>query len=547
MQQHIAQLSTEQLAQAQRDLQAQQTEAASALVIQDFIALSKESQKSRIESFEVAGRLDEDADEHSVPVRSRQPQQLPSASQQPQQPQQSMSMTSRLPARSQVASSTSRRPQSASVSGSSGEELRTAEIPPMSAAARSAYLRDSSQLMQRMKLALTTAAEATNQTRLNKHSYDLFLLRRLCDEKREQVERMEKQLAELEKERAYLDHVHSAPTTVDSPELAALKMKLSTTQIKLSECEQLRHHYQVTIAHLKEEQIQNGLQLEHWKGSAATFTQTVAKLEAQKQRAVHDTAALHEQIAEFHRDQAEMQRFFSEQLDAFAAVQRIAADRERQRIEHRKSQHEQRSAAVQSRLEALSSETERTNQQSEAMSKQLASIHERLRYFEKKFQTVAAATGLTDPVLCFCFLGIPLLTLCLLRMRSSSSSVCARGFVLSYKRRSVINRLHCNNNSNSTYVLSLPFVPQVFLMSLCSRNSTRSWRTSVLIKSTHDGRSLRSKNQHCQQLMHQLLIVDQHRQLSIKTLLICTKPCSTFLMSSVRLFTLSSHRSKIIK
>jgi hypothetical protein len=110
----------------------------------------------------------------------------------------------------------------------------------------------------------------------------------------------------------------------------------------------------------------------------------------EKDRAESELAAFQSEIKNF-------QSFISDQLGKFESISKVA----RQRREKRETEKEHRSTKIREkvtgRIVKLNNEMEEKNKEAAAMAQQLESVNERLRYFEKRFQQIASATGLTNP------------------------------------------------------------------------------------------------------------------------------------------------------
>lgn len=81
----------------------------------------------------------------------------------------------------------------------------------------------------------------------------------------------------------------------------------------------------------------------------------------------------------------------------FHQISQIAAARKEKRELERNSRSAKSHEKINARIGRLTKELEEKSKEAISMQRQLESVNERLRYFEKRFQQVASATGLTNP------------------------------------------------------------------------------------------------------------------------------------------------------
>ena len=81
----------------------------------------------------------------------------------------------------------------------------------------------------------------------------------------------------------------------------------------------------------------------------------------------------------------------------FHSISNVARDRHARRRAVKERRTKKRRARIQSRIEKLDSEMEGKSKEAAALAEQLESVNERLRYFEKRFQQIVSATGLSKP------------------------------------------------------------------------------------------------------------------------------------------------------
>jgi len=265
---------------------------------------------------------------------------------------------------------------------------------------RSDFLKGSAMSMQQMKAALISSGESVNDFRLKKMLSYVFALRKELDalkaltaDKAASLDAMERQTAAMAKSDSNLGGMVKGY----EHRLKALEMKLSTVSIKINETEENRKNYALNIAHLKEEETERFYQLEGLRKQCAEneamcrkMNEIKLQLIEDKERAEHEKACFDDEISSFRG-------FMSEQLNKFHAIAAVAKARREKRDLEKATRHRRVREKLAARVSKLHEEMEEKDKQATVMSQQLESVNERLRYFEKRFQQVASATGLTDP------------------------------------------------------------------------------------------------------------------------------------------------------
>jgi len=109
-----------------------------------------------------------------------------------------------------------------------------------------------------------------------------------------------------------------------------------------------------------------------------------------RDRSEHELQAFQTEIKQF-------EYFVSDQLGKFESISNIARQRKEKREVERDLRNQKVRERISSRIKKLEDEMEEKGGEATSMAQQLESVNERLRYFEKRFQQIASATGLTNP------------------------------------------------------------------------------------------------------------------------------------------------------
>mmetsp|Transcript_2410 Transcript_2410/g.4500 ORF Transcript_2410/g.4500 Transcript_2410/m.4500 type:complete len:1051 (+) Transcript_2410:95-3247(+) len=266
--------------------------------------------------------------------------------------------------------------------------------------ARANFLKESSAMVNRMKSIIADTGDSSSENRLKKMQTLVFDFRKEYDTlkaittKRMKILLEDKQSARaLKKGNEAIEDIKKAHNTRKQ----ALEMKLNTVTIKITETEENRKNYALNIVHLKEEEYDHHNELEALRKQCAGFEAFCKKMNERKLQFLEEQNGAEAELSAFQAEIQQFQTFISEQLEKFKSISTVA----RQRREKREMEKEARAQKVQEKIAArvlkLNNEMEEKNKEAFAMAQQLESVNERLRYFEKRFQQIASATGLTNP------------------------------------------------------------------------------------------------------------------------------------------------------
>lgn len=265
---------------------------------------------------------------------------------------------------------------------------------------RAVFLKESSAMVARMKQIIMDTGDSSNESRLKKMLALVFDFRKEYDTLKALTNKKIGQLMESKQQAKALkksnDSIKDRKGDHES-RLKALEMKLNTVTIKITETEENRKNYALNIAHLKEEELERYYQLEALRKQCTENDAFSKKMNELKLQSLEEKDRAENELQAFQLEIQQFQSFISDQLSKFESISTVA----RQRREKRELEKENRSFKVREKIAGrilkLNNEMEEKNREAAAMAQQLESVNERLRYFEKRFQQIASATGLTNP------------------------------------------------------------------------------------------------------------------------------------------------------
>jgi len=267
-------------------------------------------------------------------------------------------------------------------------------------AARSSFLRESAGMVRRMKGIIAESGDGNTPMKLSKVLESVFAYRKEYDALRNLTRKRQRILDEITR------RVESMKKSSESGRsrrrmnellLKALKMKLSTVTIKIAETEENRRNYALNISHLKEEELERFYQLEALRKQCADTDALRKKINELKLSAVEESVAAENELQEFKNEIAKFHHFIRDQLNKFQQISAVAHARKEKREAEKSSRSKASQDKIAARVAKLTKELESRGVEAISMAAQLESVNERLRYFEKRFQQIASATGLTNP------------------------------------------------------------------------------------------------------------------------------------------------------
>jgi alpha-tubulin suppressor-like RCC1 family protein len=267
-------------------------------------------------------------------------------------------------------------------------------------AARCNFLRESASMVRRMKGIISESGDASTEHRLKKTIQSVFAFRKDFDTLRNLTRKRLKILEAIQRKVTSLRKNNDSTKSrrkINELLLKALKMKLSTVTIKITETEENRKNYALNIAHLKEEELERFYQLEALRKQCSENDVFTKKINEMKLASCEEASKSELELSEFKDEIIQFHSFINEQLSKFHQISQIAQQRKEKRELERNSRSKKSHEKINARIGRLSKELEEKSKEAISMQRQLDSVNERLRYFEKRFQQVASATGLTNP------------------------------------------------------------------------------------------------------------------------------------------------------
>lgn len=267
-------------------------------------------------------------------------------------------------------------------------------------AQRAVFLKESAQMVQRMKTIIAETSDNSDEAQLKKMLALTYEFRKEFDALRAVTNRKSQELIESKQSVKALkknnDAIRDRKKVFDS-RVKALEMKLNTVTIKITETEENRKNYALNIAHLKEEELERFHQLEGLRKHCGEYDAFCKKLNEMKLQSMEEKDRAENELSSFQIEIKQFQNFIRDQIDKFESISTTS----KQRSEKREHQKELRNQKIQEKIAGrilkLNSLMDEKNKVALSMAQQLESVNERLRYFEKRFQQIASATGLTNP------------------------------------------------------------------------------------------------------------------------------------------------------
>lgn len=265
---------------------------------------------------------------------------------------------------------------------------------------RTAFLKETAQMVRRMKAVVTEKGEAENQKELQRMIRLVFNFRKDYDSLRNVSRNLSREVEALKKEQKLLTKSNqlSKDTYAQCYEqLKALEMQLNTVTIKISETSENRKNYELSIAHLKEEDFENFNQLKHLRKQNLDNSNFFKKMDEMKSQALEEKEKAEAELEEFRKEIQAYQKFVNQQLQQFESILGIVRSQNEKREKAKHLRHEKARSKIAARIDKLQQEAEEAEKEAGGLTARLTSFDLKLRHFEDSFQKITAATGLTNP------------------------------------------------------------------------------------------------------------------------------------------------------
>lgn len=176
-----------------------------------------------------------------------------------------------------------------------------------------------------------------------------------------------------------------------------LEMQLDTVNIKIAETEDNRRNYELNIAHLKEEELENLLKLDALRRACAENNNLHRKMSEMKSRALHDRAQAEAEKETFLAEIIEYRQFLNEQRKVFENVtETVLAAAHTRDLEREKRENVSRVKAS-GRMEKLQVALREKELEAESLQARLHELRVELEKYQASFVQISTATGLTEP------------------------------------------------------------------------------------------------------------------------------------------------------
>jgi alpha-tubulin suppressor-like RCC1 family protein len=265
---------------------------------------------------------------------------------------------------------------------------------------RTAFLKETAQMVRRMKSVVQEKGEASNQKELQRTINMVFTFRKEYDNLRNLSRKLSRDVEELKKEQKLLtkSSALSKETYAQCYEqLKSLEMQLNTVTIKIAETSENRKNYELNISHLKEEDFENFNQLKALRKQNQDNNSFFKKMDELRCQALEEKEQAEAEHEEFQKEIQMYQKFVKEQLLQFQSILGIVRAQNEKREKAKDVRQEKVRSKIAQRIDKLQQEAETADKEASGLTSRLTSLELKLRHFEDSFQKITAATGLTNP------------------------------------------------------------------------------------------------------------------------------------------------------
>eukprot|EP00742_Colponemidia_sp_Colp-10_P001892 GILJ01002023.1.p1 GENE.GILJ01002023.1~~GILJ01002023.1.p1 ORF type:complete len:1186 (+),score=191.03 GILJ01002023.1:27-3560(+) len=263
---------------------------------------------------------------------------------------------------------------------------------------RIALLKGSHNLLGRLRSEVETTGEVHQESMVDAQQ-TILKLRQKYDFMKQERNRKAQLLAELETEFNSKDNIAHSVTESNLPENEKknnLSNELETIKLRNAEAQENMKNYRIIVAHLKEEQGDHTLELQHLKNLVAETENIYTMAERQRDRAMLEKRVSKVEIQDMESDKVDMKKFLEDQIRRFRgsigtirkAKAELEAHKTRKVVETHKRQQEEIS-----RLENIIHQREILKGE---LLKELEVHNERCAFFDERFSEIAAVTGTSD-------------------------------------------------------------------------------------------------------------------------------------------------------
>jgi len=266
--------------------------------------------------------------------------------------------------------------------------------------ARTSFLKDAVSRLRDMKKVVAKRGKTEQKQQSRQLQEVVFSMRKEYDALQHRSGKMAEDLKTLKKEHELLcgsTRAMKKSTSQCNDRLHSLETQLDTVTIKITETEENRKNYELNIAHLKEEEFEHFNELEDLRKQVSDINQFFKKMNELKIQAYEEKDKAEQELQTFQKEISGYKEFVNVTTERFAAMLDDSKDESKtraQKKEIQKSNEQTKKDAKVAQLEAVAAEKER---EAKELAEESAALENKLHHYEKRFQQITAATGLSDP------------------------------------------------------------------------------------------------------------------------------------------------------
>lgn len=262
-------------------------------------------------------------------------------------------------------------------------------------AARVQFFERSRVVLERVKTSLQAPAITNNRPQLMKNVFQLKKENNLLlNQKRKKAAKLKKLQREFNL--LYLTNDELKVAEGKQARIKDLKMKLVTLNTRLMEAEENKRNYELYILRMKEEDVQLSKQIDEMRQGVMELDRAVKKKAKRNQSVVQSKIQLDEEIVSFNADIDEFSEFAGNQLSKYKRliVNNISNTKKAEdQLKRQKNIHKKDRDKVFGQMDERRA---LIDQQETEIKSELRGWQHKVQYYEKRFHTITAATGLTE-------------------------------------------------------------------------------------------------------------------------------------------------------
>lgn len=264
---------------------------------------------------------------------------------------------------------------------------------------RASYLKENSAVIQKLAKLVSQNGRSNSDLYVKRLTDSVFAARKECDQLKNVMQEKERRLEKLERTVEALsgEDIQLKQREEHQERLKGLEMKLDTVTIKINETEENRKNYELNISHLKQEESERYFLLEALRRQCAETDEYYKKINEEKVLALSKKDRAEGELERFRLEIQDNAKFMMSQLLKFEAIARAKRDREERRMTLDRQRHKSRQKKMTQRILKLRAEVNATEKEASDLASRRNRINDKVRYYERRFQQLVSATGLTSP------------------------------------------------------------------------------------------------------------------------------------------------------